>query len=188
LASSNNGERENVRPQDRPLKRPPEVKATRRAIRRHLRTRTRRSLRLQTLRTTKMETDSPPTHGRYAHYRGVPIPRSRYCLLGTKRTLPQAIIQCREIMRTVRENGRQLCCGRCVDALIEFAPQRGRLISSLLPSRTRHGWCLLLADDTPTRCEEKRGEESESEGSMVHVHRHSLPFTEWMSTSTNDCV
>ena len=119
MAFSNNGERESIRPQARPLKRPPpEVKATRRAIRRQLRTRTHRSLRLQNLRTTRMETDSPPTHGRYAHYRGVPIPRSRYCLLETKRTLPQAIIPCREIMRIVRENGRHLCCGRCVDALI----------------------------------------------------------------------
>jgi len=158
LAFSNNGERESVRLQARPLKRPPpEVKATRRAIHRHLRTRTHRSLRLQTLRTTKMKTDCFPTHVRYAHYRGVPIPRSRSCLLGTKKTLPQAIILCREIMGIVRENGGQSCCGRCVDALMDFAPQRGRLISTLLPSRTRYGRCLLLGDGTPTRYEERRG-------------------------------
>jgi hypothetical protein len=75
LAFSSNGERESIRPQARPLQRhPPEAKATIRAIRRRLPTRTRRPLRLQILRTTIMETDTLLAHGRYAHYRGVPVP------------------------------------------------------------------------------------------------------------------
>ena len=55
------------------------------------------------------------THDRYTHYRGGPMPESRYWRLGMKKSLRREIILCLEFIGTARENRRR---GAVIDVLI----------------------------------------------------------------------
>jgi hypothetical protein len=98
--SLNSGEeREDVRRRARPPTRnrppPPQVGAV---IRHRHRVRIRRPLCLQILKTARIEMVPRATHGRYVHYRGGPMPESRYWRLEMKLVIYEWVAERREVV------------------------------------------------------------------------------------------